>query len=168
MSPLYRGRIMPSSYFKVVRASNTRKYHLDPSWTISDFYNIMKSRIIRDFNIEHFVLVEAGQNLPVGIDSEDGIPLNKNDTTSLQDLYGDVSNVSFYIRPITQDVSEQLFSETIRHIQSTPEVECVLCYENTPRRNQYGYGCGHALCSRCLNGCRRNTIRCCPICRREG
>lgn len=104
---------------------------------------------------------------------------DKNETIPLYEKYGDILNVSFYIRPLTTNtdtntnMSENTFSETIRHIQTRlaphrgRETECVLCQEITPVRRQYGYGCDHPLCLTCLNGCRRNSIRGCPICRRE-
>jgi hypothetical protein len=133
-------------YFKVVNTERKIQYNVRPDWKVTDFINIMKTRIIRDFGIEEFELVEAGQNTHSGR-AEEGLALNRSDTTCLREKYGDRMDVSFYIRPIRE------------------WMECVVCFE--PSRAVNYYQCIHSLCSGCLIGCFENNIRYCPMCRCE-
>ena len=141
----------PLVYFKAIHSGIRKQYYVDPRWSIDNFINIMKTRIIRDFNIEQFELVEAGENTVSGR-LEDGIALNRYEQTLLREKYGENMNVAFYIRPINYTRTN---TSTIN--------ECVVCFEQLP--SVYYYTCGHPMCLTCLAGCLQNDIRCCPMCR---
>ncbi len=161
MSPP-RNWIMPTIYFKVVFTDNTRSYQVDPNWSLDDFWNIMKSRLIRDFRIEdeEFELVEAGQNVNNGL-AEQGIAFDKNEPVRLCEKYGRNVNVSFYIRPIILDQQQQIIQQQI--IQQQIVQECCICYEQMPLICPYQ--CIHMICSTCYAACRNNYINNCPMCR---
>ena len=154
MSPIMH--IMPRVYFKMIYNNEmpARWYHVNPSWKIDNFINIMKTRIIRDFGLEQFELVEAGQNTPSGT-AEDGISLDRNESVSLKDKYGESLNVAFYIRP--------LHLIPMQHINTNINVECMVCFENKPLILYYT--CSHAMCRECIDNCLRNSIYNCPMCR---
>jgi len=159
MSPP-RNRIMPSITFKIVYTDNVWTYNVDPNWKLDDFWNIMKSRIIRDIRIENYELVEAGQNTDI---SENGIAFNKDENIRLCEKYGPNVNVSFYIRPIDIHIVETRRTT----ITDRLETECVLCYQNIHSRQNYGYGCNHPICQSCFRECRQHSIQSCPICRQR-
>lgn len=134
----------PLVYFKVAYTGNSKHYYVCPEWKMDDFFNIMKAHIIRDFAIEEFEIVEAGQNTPSGF-AEEAPSLDRNDSKLLREKYGEHLDVSFYIRPILR------------------VEECIVCFEQTQNINYYD--CRHPLCVTCLNGCLENNIHCCPGCR---
>ena len=148
--------IMPSISFKLVFTANIRSYHVDPSWCLDDFWNIMKLRLIRDFGIEdgQFELVEAGQNTDI---SENGIAFNKNENLRLCEKYGPTVNVSFYIRPVILDQQQQIIQ------QQQIVQECSICYEEVLLIHPYQ--CIHMICSTCYAACRNHSVNTCPMCR---
>ena len=155
MSPP-RDWIMPTITVKLVYTQRVHTYQVDPNWLLSDFWNMMKTILIQDFEIEEFELVEAGQNTNNGI-AEEGVAFNKNENIRLREKYGPTINVSFYIRPIRRESPQQSRLE-----------ECVICYENTIHSNncyRYRYRCNHPICSTCIRECNQHSIDCCPICR---
>ena len=149
--PFNSARIMRRVYFKMVYTEHRRQYYVDPSWRIDDFINIMKTNIIRDFNIEQFEIVEAGQNTFTADRSEEGPALSRSETTLLRDKYGPNINVSFYIRPLIQQVQVQVLDE------------CTICYETGPIVEHYT--CRHAMCRACIRDCLQHAIHSCPMCR---
>ena len=161
MSPP-RNWIMPSISFKLAFNVNTRRYQVDPNWKLDDFWNIMKSTLIRDFGIEQFELVEAGQNTDI---SENGVAFNKNENIRLCEKYGPSMNVSFYIRPIIlhqqQIIQQQIIQQQM--IQQQIIQECFVCYEQMPLISPYR--CIHMICSICYNECRNHYVNTCPMCR---
>ena len=137
-------------YFKLVYSSRDPiRYQVDPWWKIDDFINIMKTNIIRDFGIENFELVEAGQNIESGR-LEEGVALDRHEPASLREKYGESLNVSFYIRPIYTN-------------QNVNTTECMICFENAQTINYYT--CSHPMCMNCIHNCLQNSIRSCPACR---
>jgi hypothetical protein len=155
MSPP-RNWIMPTIYFKVVFTDNTRSYQVDPNWSLDDFWNITKSRIIRDFNIDQYELVEAGQNVNNGL-AEQGIAFDKNEPVRLCEKYGRNVNVSFYIRPL--NIFHTFQQEEI--VEELPE--CAVCYNNI--QLICPYICNHIICSNCYASCLNNSFLICPMCR---
>lgn len=146
---------MPSIRFKVVYTENTVNYNVNPHWKLDDFFNIIKTKIIRDFNIEQFELVEAGQNTWNGRAEEaDALDIRQN--ISLYEKYGANLKVSFYIRPIID-------TRVNANIDNILE-ECVICY--TSSQLQRFYGCIHPICTDCIISCNQNSIHRCSICRR--
>ena len=162
MSPP-RNWIMPSIYFKLAYTANTRRYHVDRNWKLDDFWNIMKSRIIRDFEIEEFEIVEAGQNVHNGI-AEQGIAFNKNEDIRLCEKYGPNVNVSFYIRHIS--IGQEI-RESANETNQTRIDECVVCYEDISYNYINRYSCNHLICSSCYAECIRHSLNTCPMCRRH-
>jgi len=153
MSPP-RNWIIPTITVKLVYTQCVYTYQVDPNWKLNDFWNILKSRLMRDFEIEEFELVEAGQNMSNGI-AEEGLAFNKNENIRLREKYGPTINVSFYIRPIRRESPQQSRVE-----------ECIICYENTNNySNRYRYRCNHPICSTCIRECNQHSIDCCPMCR---
>jgi hypothetical protein len=162
---------VPLVYFKAIHSGIRRQYPVDSKWSIDNFINIMKTRIIRDFHIEQFELVEAGQNTVSGR-LEDGIALNRGEQTPLREKYGENMNVAFYIRPINYtSLVENTRTRTRTRTETRTETrtntstisECVVCFEQLP--SFCYYECGHPMCQTCLTGCLQNNIRCCPVCR---
>ena len=150
-------------YFKAIHSGIRRQYPVDSKWSIDNFINIMKTRIIRDFHIEQFELIEAGQNTVSGR-LEDGIALNRGEQTPLREKYGENMNVAFYIRPINYtSLVENTRTRTETRTNTSTISECVVCLEQLP--SVYYYDCGHPMCPTCLAGCLQNDIRYCPACR---
>ena len=48
-------------YFKLAWTTQTKMYMLDPNWTISNFKNIIKTKILTDFNVMQYELVDTMQ-----------------------------------------------------------------------------------------------------------
>jgi hypothetical protein len=156
---------MRSINFKLAYSQQTRSYYVDPRWKIEDFFNIMKSRIIRDFHIEQFDLVDAGQNTSSGR-PEEGLKLNRYEPICLAAKYGENVNVSFYIRPVNDTMeNEAVVPTTNTNRNATNVSECIVCFEELPSIRYYI--CGHNMCTTCLNNCIYNNIRSCPMCRCE-
>ena len=83
-----------SVYFKEVWTTNTKYYLLNPRWNQEQLYAYIKPFILTHFNIDNFEIIEMGQK-----DAENGDAINIGDTL-LHQNYGDMLQVSFYIRQL--------------------------------------------------------------------
>jgi hypothetical protein len=155
-------------YFKLARTTQTRMYMLYPNWTISDFKNIIKSRIYQDFNVMQHELVETGQYMP-GVDSED-MPALQTTHETLVSKYGPRLEISFYIRPIYQNITPTpiIPNNTTAIIQATSTHTCSMpfCGERITANSQY-FDCPHPFCDTCIAGCVQTGHSRCPCCRHE-
>jgi len=149
-----------SIYFKVARTTRTAFYNVDLNWTTEQFINIMREKVIEDFNLENAEFVDTAQELIMGIAGEDAPALSPTNRT-IRDYYGDsIYHLAFYIRPISLNVAMDIESE--EQIPNLPQDRaCVICLQR--ERNLLFMPCNHlCACAECgLNP----TIRTCPICR---
>ena len=125
--------------FKHVRSGETKTYMIDPYWSIHQLLIIIKPKIISDFNVEHFDIVEAGQNRLENydvIEDNDELVCNR---------FGEDVNVSFYIRPILDECIN----------------ECIICYDMLSNPTCY-FNCIHIVCTACVN---ELSVHICPLCR---
>ena len=88
-----------SIYFKEAWTTNTRFYMIDPNWTTLELNTFLKNKILTDFNIDEYEIVEAGQSIE-GIPSECAPSLNISNNILLTNLFNNLSNTAFYIRRI--------------------------------------------------------------------
>jgi hypothetical protein len=159
-----------SFYFKQVFTCNKRNYSLNPRLSLIETYNQLKPLVLRDFGIEHFDLIIAGQN-----EQEHASSIIINDQTLYNALGGNLEK-AFYIKyrpspPIITNRSLQdshdLSSSIIRSAQ-TSQVECPVCYLTyTLSSIIVPYECIHQLCRSCyLTWSARSNHRC-PQCRAD-
>jgi len=134
----YQNEIIKELYFKHVTTGETKMYMVNALWTIKQFMIIITRKIIKDFNVEVFELVEVGQSR-----MEQSEPLIESDEL-LCHCFGNELNVAFYIRP----------SDGVR--------DCVICYDMLPIITHY-FACSHIICHTCMGEWSRHI---CPICRR--
>jgi hypothetical protein len=149
--------MLVSVYFKEIFTSNIKNYLVDPNWSTSDFKNILKSYIIRDFDIDEFELVEAGQIIN-NMASEYAPAINISDNIKLKNLFGNFEHTSFYIRRINEIVNDI-------NMHNNEIVECMLCYTNNITNNYFG--CIHNLCNTCYIECLNINHNRCPYCRQN-
>ena len=150
--------IMPI-YFKVARTTDTAMYDIDLNWTTEQFINIMREKVIEDFNLENAEFVDTAQELIIGVAGEDAPALTPSDRT-IRDYYGArIYHLAFYIRPIP---ANGITISPPEQIPAFPrEHSCAICMER--ERILLFMPCNHlCACAECgLNP----TIRTCPICR---
>jgi len=151
---------MISIYFKVARTTRTAFYNVDLNWTTEQFINIMREKVIEDFNLENAEFVDTAQELIIGVAAEDAPALRPSNRT-IRDYYGArIYHLAFYIRPIPLIVAMDIEPE--EQIPDLPQHRaCVICLQR--ERNLLFMPCNHlCACAECgLNP----TIRVCPICR---
>ena len=149
-----------SIYFKVARTTQCTNYDINLNWTTEEFINIMREKVINDFNLENVEFVDTAQELIMGIAAEDAPALRPTNRT-IRDYYGvRIYHLAFYIRPIPLIVAMDIEPE-----EQIPDLSqdraCVICLNQ--ERNLLFMPCNHlCACAECgLNP----TIRVCPICR---
>jgi hypothetical protein len=152
-----------SVYFKVARTTRSSNYDVNLNWTTAEFINIMREKVIEDFNLENAEFVDTMQNLPQGVASEDGRALMPTNRT-IRDYYGiHIYQTAFYIRPLP--LLEDGIAIDIQPAEEIPnypqERACCICLQR--ERNLVFMPCNHlCACAECgLNP----TIRTCPVCR---
>lgn len=147
-------------YFKVARTTDSAMYYIDLNWTTGQFINIMREKVINDFDLENAEFVDTAQELIIGIAAEDAPPLRPTNRT-IRDYYGiRINHLAFYIRPIPLIVAMDI--ELEEQIPDLPQDRaCVICLNQ--ERNLLFMPCNHlCACAECgLNP----TIRTCPVCR---
>ena len=140
-------------YFKLVFTVYSRQYLINPSWTITQFIEIMRPVICRDFNLENCEFVDTIQQC---IPTENGVALMYQNNVMMTSKYGDNLNVAFYIRPINAP-----------HIEEAPvndtHLRCVICLTN--QRNILFNPCRHVCC--CSDCGLSSSIQTCPMCRQS-
>ena len=148
-----------SIYFKVARTTRTATYNINLNWTTEEFINIMREKVIEDFNLENAEFVDTAQELIIGIAGEDA-PALRPTNRSIRDYYGvSIYHLAFYIRPIPVNGINIAPPEEVPAFPR--ERACVICLNQ--ERNLLFMPCNHlCACAECgLNP----TIRVCPICR---
>ena len=138
-----------NTYFKLVFTTNSQQYLINPQWTVTQFIEIMRPVVCRDFNLENCEFVDTLQQI---IPSENGAALIYQNNVTIASKYGDDLNVAFYIRPISIQLIEIPENDT--------QLRCVICM--TRQRNILFTPCRH-IC--CCSECAHNNIHACPICR---
>jgi hypothetical protein len=152
-----------SVYFKVARTTRYSNYNVNLNWTIEEFINIMREKVIEDFNLDNAEFVDTAQDLPTGLAAEDAPALRPTNRT-LYDYYGiRIYQTAFYIRPLPLiDNFVAMDIQPAEEIPSFPqERACVICLNQ--ERNLLFMPCNH-LCS-CTECGLNPTIRACPLCR---
>ena len=143
-------------YFKEAWTCNTRYYLIEPNWTTLQLSIFLKNKILVDFEIDHYEIVEAGQNIE-GLPSESAPALNISNNILLNNLFDNLSNTAFYIRRI---------SDSSRNTNLIEEnSECVICFTENETYNYFG--CRHNLCNHCFGQCITISHNRCPICRQN-
>jgi len=149
-----------SIYFKVARTTQCTNYDINLNWTTEEFINIMREKVINDFNLENVEFVDTAQELIIGIAAEDAPALRPTNRT-IRDYYGvRIYHLAFYIRPLPLIIAMDVEPE-----EQIPDLSqdraCVICLNQ--ERNLLFMPCNHlCACAECgLNP----TIRVCPICR---
>ena len=138
-----------NTYFKLVFTTNSQHYLINPLWTVTQFIEIMRPVVCRDFNLENCEFVDTHQQIRP---PENGAALIYQNNVTLASKYGDDLNVAFYIRPISIQLIEIPENDT--------QLRCVICM--TRQRNILFTPCRH-MC--CCSECAHNNIHACPICR---
>jgi len=101
-------------YVKLVLTTQTKYYNINLNWTITEFLEYIKTKAMDDFLINNvdantfnassqetkleYVVVEAGQRIE-GIQDENAPELQNSDAI-LSNLYGNMSQCAFYVRPV--------------------------------------------------------------------
>jgi hypothetical protein len=161
--------------FKEVFSTNVRHLHLNPSWTVRQFVEIIGPIIAHIFECNDFDIVEAGQDAP-GIPAEAGQPLILSEIR-LKNKWGNKLNISFYIRrrnftyfelqnfnsPL--NIEQNILNSNINPIiiQSFANAECPVCFETVPSLTRYS--CTHSICNNCYYQCQQVSYDVCPVCR---
>jgi len=147
-----------SIYFKVARTTRTAFYNVDLNWTTEQFINIMREKVIEDFNLENAEFVDTAQEL-IGIAGEDAPALTPSDMT-IRNYYGKhIYNLAFYIRPLPANGINIAPPEEVPAFSR--ERACAICLQR--ERTLLFMPCNH-LCACAECGLNPN-IRTCPICR---
>lgn len=93
-----------SFYFKLAYTEGTIKYSISPDKLLTDFINLVKTRIRDDFSINNnfdIEIVPTGQPLVEGQDAEAAAKLELSNYYTIRDIYGEnYKNISFYIRTV--------------------------------------------------------------------
>jgi hypothetical protein len=93
-----------SFYFKLVYTDRTISYNISPDKTLTDFINLVKTRVRDDFTIEDnydIEIVPTGQPLVEGQDAEEAAKLEISNYYTIRDIYREnYKNISFYIRTV--------------------------------------------------------------------
>ena len=147
-------------HFKLVYSNRTKTYDLDLSQTTANIYDTLKPLIYRDFGLESFDIIIAGQER-----AERAEPIQY-DHTQLNIR----SNLSFYIR--SGQISNQTESNQTQLNQTESNVEhfeCPLCFissNSSPIITHYS--CQHTMCDNCYNRWANTSFHNnnrCPLCR---
>ncbi len=93
-----------SFYFKLAYTDKTISYNISPDKTLTDFINLVKTRVRDDFTISNnydIEIVPTGQQLVEGQDAEAAAKLELSNYYTIRDIYGEnYKNISFYIRTV--------------------------------------------------------------------
>lgn len=93
-----------SFYFKLAYTERNISYNISPDKTLTDFINLVKTRVRDDFTIEDnydIEIVPTGQHLVEGQDAEAAAKLELSNYYTIRDIYGEnYKNISFYIRTV--------------------------------------------------------------------
>ena len=156
--------------FKIVGTSVTRDYDANSNFTISEFINFIKEKVLSDNQINDMG-IENFEFVPLYSYSESAVGQRSEDAPALQptdDLLPTICNTNnkptfFYIRPIPPVVPMEI--DDLLNVQPTTTnitmATCVICMTNL--REVAFTPCGH-LCICCT--CNENpTVIVCPICR---
>ena len=91
-----------SFYFKLANTDQTKIYNIPTNISIANFIEYVKNKAHIDFNIsrnQHLEVVEAGQDTPPGVLSEDAPALQRDFQITVRQKYNGVyNNRAFYIR----------------------------------------------------------------------
>jgi len=132
----------------------------------------LKASILSEFNVSEsqYELVEAGQNLPEGVPSEEGnaflISSNIPSYTTIHN-YFNKNHVAFYIRMFQNNSLDDESTELNTASSSdNDDPICMVCHESEETLTTY-FGCSHYICDACCAGCINAGINCCGVCRHE-
>lgn len=136
--------------FKEVYTTNTRNFHVNPNWSVTQFMDSVLPHLSTEFNLSLDVIeiVEAGQKL------KESAPALVKTPTMLKEKWGEKLFVSFYIR-------KKNFVYPITVNQTVDE--CPVCLEIV--RVFTRHECSHKICDNCHNRCQQVRYTVCPLCR---
>ena len=149
-------------YFKVAGTSDSSEYDINVGWTTEQFINIIREKVVQDFNLENVEFVDTENNFHPRQAAEDGPALKPSNITLIEKYRNKIYQLAFYIRPISliaMDVSseEELPETNYLHTNRS----CAICM--IQERNVVFVPCNH-LCA-CEECSFNQNITVCPICR---
>ena len=144
-----------SMYFKVVRTTNYKNYNVNFNWTTEEFINIMREKVIRDFNLDNVEFIDTENNYHITRIASEDAPAIQPSNIKLIDKYCDkINQLAFYIRPIPRELETHT---------TIPNNLCSVCFTN--ERNIVFQPCRHlCVCDSCSSNL---IIQTCPHCRSE-
>lgn len=167
--------------FKEIWTTHTKRFYVNPYWTITQFLQSIRPLINYEFKTNNFEIVEAGQYI-YGIPAEEA-PGITNSEIKMRNRWGYDLQVSFYVRRRNYDYSKlrQLYinknidahkaintSINPLILNSQILIECPICFENIQFFNiMNNFGCTHNICNNCFVNCQILNYNKCPICRHK-
>ena len=98
-------------YFKLANTDQTKIYNIPTNISIANFIEYVKNKAHVDFNIsrnQHLEIVEAVQDIPPEVSSEDAPALQRDFQITVRQKYNGVyNNRAFYIRIRRNDENDQ-------------------------------------------------------------
>ena len=127
----YQAEVIKEIYVKHITTGETKMYMVNALWTIKQFMIIINNKIVEDFNVDAFELVESDHLEPL-LESDE----------LLYERFGVELNVAFYIRPING------------------ASDCIVCYNMLPNVTHY-FACSHVICHACMGEWSRHICPIC-------
>jgi len=167
--------------FTEVWTTHSKKFFVNPYWTVTQFLESVKPLIQMEFYTNDFDIIETGQIIK-GMASEEA-PAITNSEIKMRNKWGYELDVSFYIRRKKYDYSKLRQLSIHKHINELKErntptnpmitnfpiaEDCPICYENMQFiHNVNNFGCAHPICNNCYANYKILNYSNCPICRNE-
>ena len=113
----------PVFNFKLVYTCNVFSVEVDPSWTPMGLYESIQNKVLQQFSLLRFEIVEAGQDVIYGhAEQAEALVLSNNQT--LYEIYGErILEVTFYIRPLdvpSSSINNNIVNDNNTIIYNTP------------------------------------------------
>jgi len=175
---LYSNNIQPVNiYVKFAYGITSNTYSLPNNLSISDMVYKLNEKIFNDFNITaaEYELVEAGQETPYGVPTEEGQAFIINTNQTIYTRFNGNKFIAFYIRLLpgaihqmaTEQPQQQQQEQPQQQQQQQEQNQCMVCQEEqSPNLLLATYfGCCHFICDSCCLGCIQHNITRCAVCR---
>jgi hypothetical protein len=159
-------------YLKFAYQTTNVTFILSRNLTLREMVQRIREKILSEFGVAdtRYELVQAGQNMPPGIPSEEAAAFDINNNFSanitIRSRFNEENCIAFYIRmlQVQQDQPIEI------NLSPEPEIEehpsCMICFEANIQMTNY-YGCSHLICDACCAGCIQAGISRCALCRHE-
>jgi len=140
-------------YFKLIY-SHGIQIEIDPNLRMCDLNEYIKPKILDEYNIENYVIVEAGLSL-----GENHCPIDETEQITFKNKYNMNIDVAFYIRPLISSDPSHSNESTL----CSDESSCPICFENAEQ--PINLVCGHIFCHSCISSWVTFGRNSCPMCR---